>query len=85
MSTLADVHARLFLRKQDYHATFDSPHGRRVLADMARFGHVFKTTMVDGAASAELEGRRQQVLRIMELMRLSHDDLAAMIREEEAT
>lgn len=82
---MSELLERLRLRKQDYHNVFDSPAGRRVLADMARFGHFFKTTMVDGAASAELEGRRQQVLRIVDLMRLSHEDIAAMIREEEST
>jgi hypothetical protein len=70
-------------RKTDYEMTFTTEHGRRVLADLAVFGHAFKTTMIDNAASAELEGRRQVFLRIRHYLDLSYDDIAEMIRAEE--
>jgi hypothetical protein len=70
-------------RKRDYELTFGTEHGKRVLADIARFGHVMKTTMVDGQASAELEGRRQVFLRARHFLDLSYEDIAAMVRAEE--
>lgn len=80
MRSLGELLSR---RKTDYELTFGTPHGKRVLADIARFGHALKTTMVEGQASAELEGRRQVFLRIREHLDLDYDDIAAMIREEE--
>ena len=63
--------------------TFSTPHGRRSLGYLAKFGHLEKTTMVDGVASTELEGRRQMILKIKEILRISYDDIAEMVREEE--
>lgn len=80
MKSLGELLAR---RKTDYELTFGTPHGKRVLADIARFGHALKTTMVEGKASAELEGRRQVFLRIRGFLDMQHEDIAAMIREEE--
>ena len=70
-------------RKTDFDLTFGSPHGKRVLAVLAEFCHLTTTTMVDGAASAELEGRRQVILKIMGFLKLSYDEIAEMIRAEE--
>ena len=70
-------------RKHDVELTFGTDHGKRVLALIAEFGHVGKTTMVGGQASAELEGRRQVFLKLNEFLKLSYDDIAEMIRQEE--
>jgi hypothetical protein len=74
---------RLSRHKRDVELTFGTEHGKRTLAMLAEFCHVTKTTMVDGQASAELEGRRQVVLKIMGLLKLSYEDIADMIRAEE--
>jgi hypothetical protein len=38
--------------------------------------------MVDGVASAELEGRRQVVLKILGFLNLDYADITEMMREE---
>ena len=79
MKTSGEVLAR---RKTDFDLTFGTPHGKRCLAVLAEFGHMMKTTMIDGVASAELEGRRQVVLKILGFLNLDYADIAEMMREE---
>jgi hypothetical protein len=73
--------ARYFLRgrKQDYQTVFESPVGRRVLADLARFCRAHATTYHDDPRKhAVLEGRREVWLRIQQNLQLSDDQLYAL-------
>ena len=56
----------LRLRRQSYMLTFGNDHGKRVLADLAKFCRANETTFhTDPRMHAELEGRREVWLRIM--------------------
>lgn len=64
-----------------------SPNGLRVLADLRKFCHAAVTTAVmdgkgaiDPIASAQLEGRRQVFIRIMDMCRADDSDIHNMIR-----
>lgn len=73
--------AKTFLRgrKQDYQAVFESPVGRRVLADLARFCRAHATTFHDDARKhAVLEGRREVWLRIQQQLQMSDEQIYAL-------
>ena len=80
---------RVFLRKRDaYRALFGEPSqsALMVLSDLRRFCHANATTAVadregriDPIASAQLEGRRQVLMRIQQMLRVSEEDLQTMI------
>lgn len=70
--------ARRFLaeRRTDYVRTFDTPHGAKVLADLAKFCRAQESTFhPDARVHAVAEGRREVWLRIQQHLQLSDDDL----------
>ncbi len=50
--------------REDYRRTFDTEHGRRVLADFVLGGHMLETTCSGNAWSYFYEGERNWVHRI---------------------
>lgn len=70
--------ARRFLaeRQTDYIRTFDTPHGAKVLADLAKFCRAQESTFhPDARVHAVAEGRREVWLRIAQHLNLSEEDL----------
>lgn len=70
--------ARRFLaeRRTDYIRTFDTPHGAKVLADLAKFCRAQESTFhPDPRVHAALEGRREVWLRLCQHLELSEHDL----------
>jgi hypothetical protein len=67
----------LFGRQIDYRRTFETPHGEKVLADLAKFCRAHETTFRPDSdrASAVLEGRREVWLRIQVHLNLSSEQL----------
>ena len=72
------VMARRFLgrRRHAYLATFQSPLGEEVLADLARFCRATQSTFhTDPRVAAMLDGRREVFLRIQQHLRLTDEEL----------
>lgn len=66
-------------RKIDYCATFTSPAGKRVLADLAPFCRAGTTCWsADQRMSDVLTGRREVWLRIQQHLQLNEDELARL-------
>jgi hypothetical protein len=67
------------LRARHYRNTFEGESAEYVLGDLARFCHAYSTIHVNGDSlgSAQLEGRRQVFLRIMEYSKLEPGRLLA--------
>lgn len=71
---------------------FDGKDGEVVLADLAKFCHLERSTlkispltgMADPLAMAHAEGRRETLLRIMAYVGLTQQDVAKMRASEEA-
>ena len=66
-----------FVRHRAYKATFDTPEGKQVLADLRRFCRAtLPTADVDNPNTTYLlEGRREVFLRIMSHLQLTEDDI----------
>lgn len=63
-------------RRTDYIRTFDTPHGAKVLADLAKFCRAQESTFhPDARVHAVAEGRREVWLRIQQHLNLSEEDL----------
>lgn len=63
-------------RRTDYVRTFDTPHGAKVLADLAKFCRASESTFhPDARVHAVAEGRREVWLRIQQHLNLSDQDL----------
>ena len=63
-------------RRHKYLAVFDTPAGKDVLRDLARFCRAHETTVAPDARTTDiLEGRREVWLRIQHHLQLSDDDL----------
>lgn len=59
-----------------YQLTFGTPHGRRVLTDLAAYCHARKPTFeADARAHAFKEGQRDVFLRIQEFMSLTIEEI----------
>lgn len=66
-------------RRTDYIRTFDTPHGAKVMEDLAKFCRAHESTFhPDPRVHAALEGRREVWLRIQAHMNLSDDQLWGM-------
>lgn len=67
----------LFARQFDYRRTFETPHGEKVLADLAKFCRAHDTTFRPDSdrESALLEGRREVWLRIQKHLNLPQETL----------
>ena len=73
-----NVKAQQFLaeRRTDYIKTFNTPHGEKVLEDLAKFCRANETTFhPDPRVHAALEGRREVWLRIQQHMNLADEQL----------
>ena len=70
--------SRMFLaeRQTDYIRTFGTPHGAKVLADLAKFCRARESTFhADPRVHALAEGRREVWLRIAQHLNLTEEDL----------
>ncbi len=67
-------------RKTDYAMTFATPHGQRVLADLAPFCRAKETCVVAGDRDRTLilEGRREVFLRVQDHLERTPDELVAI-------
>lgn len=69
-------------RKGTYQRVFDSPEGKVVLADLARFCRAHESTFdPDARISANLDGRREVWLRIQQQLELDSDTLWQLYSE----
>lgn len=76
MSKQQEAQAFLAERRTDYVRTFDTPHGQKVLRDLAKFCRANETCFhTDARAHAVAEGRREVWLRIQQHLHLSDDAL----------
>jgi len=73
---------RILRKHGAYVRTFAGQDGAIVLADLARFCHAQKTTHIPGDpyGSAQLEGRRQVLLRIVETTGMSDAEMRARLK-----
>ena len=82
MSPLKEIFLFLRGRRESYRRVFDSPDGKAVLADLAKFCRASVTTFhEDPRAHALAEGRREVWLRIQNHLRLSEDDLWQLLTD----
>lgn len=75
---LKSPHARL---RDDYRMTFGSPHGRRVLADLLKFGHVSQSVVVlgdNGQGTGVNEGKRLAALRCTSFINMEDDEIVRL-------
>lgn len=78
--------SRFFQRRQQaYRKTFESPEGRKVLADLRRFCRAtVPTADVNNVhATFLLEGRREVWLRIMSHLSLTDEDVIQLVEDQE--
>lgn len=76
MSKATEAQRFLAERRTDYTRTFDTPHGAKVLADLAKFCRAQESTFhPDPRVHAVAEGRREVWLRIQQHLNLSEQDL----------
>ena len=68
-------------KSASYQGAFEGRAGAVVLADLARFCHANQTVHVSGDThgTAQLEGRRQVWLRIKGLLRLTEEEIDAIV------
>ena len=72
----ADLRDLLSRRKQSYKQVFGGFHGKRVLADLARFCRATEATFdPDPRLSAYLDGRREVWLRIQQQLNLTDEEI----------
>jgi len=76
LKKLSDAQAFVAERQTDYIRTFSTPHGEKVLADLARFCRANETTFhTDPRVHAALEGRREVFLRLQAHLNLQDEEL----------
>lgn len=75
--------AFLFERRNRYRAVFDTPDGRKVLADLMTFCHVDRPVTVPGDAqmSAYNDGMRRVALRIASILRMKDEEIFALANQ----
>lgn len=80
-----------FTKRADFMATFDTPTGRRVLADILKSGHFTETITAinDGGAgdpilSAFRDGERTQALNIVKVLNWTDEDIMALQKQEKS-
>lgn len=83
MSDIIDkVKALVFRRQNAYRAVFDSPVGREVLIDLARFCRAHETTFNENPRISDaLDGRREVWLRIQQNLQLDSETLWSLYNE----
>ena len=73
-------------RQQAYQQVLRGPQAEIVLADLSQFCRAFESTFdPDARVSANLDGRREVILRIQENLILSSNELLEMKLREAAT
>jgi DNA-binding GntR family transcriptional regulator len=78
----AAMQRKRIVRTQDYHQTFTSEHGNRVLLDMMNRHYVLSSCFSsDALEMARREGERNVILRIMQSLKADPEQLAKLIRE----
>ena len=76
MATVDRLRNFLGSRQTAYKQTFTGPHAETVLADLAAFCRANQSTFhPDARVSAALDGRREVILRILDHINLSPDEL----------
>ena len=79
MPKQTDAQAFVAERRTDYIRTFNTPHGEKVMADLAKFCRANETTFhPDPRVHAALEGRREVWLRIRAHLDLADRELWAL-------
>lgn len=79
LETLKDV---LLGRQRSYRTVFDSPQGREVLADLARFCRAHESTFhPDPRVAAQLDGRREVWLRLQQHLEMDSEALWSLYNE----
>lgn len=79
MTRRTDAQAFVAERQTDYIRTFNTPHGEKVMADLAKFCRANESTFhPDPRVHAALEGRREVFLRIRAHMDLADRELWAL-------
>lgn len=69
----------LFGRQHSYRVTFKGPHGEAVLEDLAQFCRLHESTFhPDARVAANLDGRREVMLRICNHLNLDQEALWAL-------
>lgn len=73
----------LLIRRRAYRAVFDTPEGKKVLADLRRFCRATQPTadINNVQATYLLEGRREVWLRIATHLNLTEEDVYNLIEE----
>jgi len=82
---------KLSRRAHVYKTIFDTPEGRIVLADLKQFSHIDRpiayrsviTGLSDPYENARAEGKRTVVLRIMNMVGLSYEEIMQLRENEE--
>lgn len=69
----------------DYKTVFGSAQGKRVLYDMMKAAHMLETSFVkkDSHEMAFREGERNNVIRILAILKMDPEKLRQMIQEGE--
>lgn len=73
-------------RLTDYQITFNSEHGKRVLADLCRSCYINQPIFEGETSSLQLahrEGQREVVLRILRVLKLDQGEIEQLMEEEE--
>jgi hypothetical protein len=79
---LAKIRDLLFRRQKAYQSVFNSPVGREVLLDLARFCRAHESTFnADPRIAANFDGRREVWLRIEQHLQMDSEALWSLYNE----
>lgn len=86
MNSLTErIQALLQRRQRAYQTTFAGPVGEVVLADLAKFCRAYASTFhPDPRVAATLDGRREVFLRIQKYLKLTDDQLWALVSHSDS-
>lgn len=80
---MSNVINMLDSKSYTYRKTFENVHGRKVLADLAKFCRADRSCFHENARiHGVLEGRREVWLRIQKYLNLTPEEIAALRSEE---
>jgi hypothetical protein len=85
MSKMLDAIKRKKNRHSDYHATFSTQAGQRVLLDIMRFSGAITSSFVKGDSheTAFREGQRNVYLKIMAELKITPEQFDEMISKSQ--
>lgn len=83
--TTKGVQKKILIRSCDYNRTFSTVHGKRVLYDLMREGHLLGTSFVEGDPykTAFNEGERSMIGKIITHLKTSPQELERLFEERE--